>query len=222
MSHRIEDKERRRQARLAAEAALARTERRHHRRNLGFWTLAGALVVGLLVAAFALPARNTTTSTASGASAGSGPVASGSRAPDFRVTDVVSGKALSLVDLRGRRTLLFFSEGASCQACLVQAAELQKSKAFKRAEIGLVSITTDTPDILSEVAAQYDITTPLLADENLTMSTAYGQLGRGGMGHAETDGHSFVLLDGKSRVTWERAYQEMYVPTPRLLADMGV
>ena len=220
MSHRVEEKEQRRQARLAAEAESRRAEQLRRRRRTASWGFATLLVGALVAAAFALPASDNAVPVAGAGE--SQAVVAGARAPDFRVTDVVSGKPLSLADLAGERTLLFFSEGASCQACLVQAAELENSKALERADIGLVSVTTDPPEILRQVAAQYSITTPLLADDARTMSGAYGQLGRGGMGHPDTDGHSFVLLDRGGRVAWQRAYQEMYVPTPRLLADMGV
>ena len=221
MSHRIEEKELRRQERLAAAEDAQRRERN---RNRAFWAIGATLVVGLLVAAFALPARNTTTPAAPASSntAAGAPVAPGDTAPDFRARDVVGDRDVTLADLRDRKTLLFFSEGANCQACMVQAAELEKSKAFGKTGIGLVSVTNDPPDVLEQVAAQYGITTPLLADDSRAMTSAYGQLGRGGMGHPETGGHSFVLLDQKGNVAWEQAYQEMYVPTPRLLDDMGV
>ena len=220
MSHRAEEKELRRQERLAAAEAADRRERI---RNRAFWAIGATLVAGLLVAAFTLPARDTTTPAAPAASneAAGGPVVPGDPAPDFRARDVVSDRDVTLADLRDRKTLLFFSEGASCQACMVQAAELEKSKAFGQTGIGLVSITNDPPDVLEQVAAQDGITTPLLADDSRAMTSAYGQLGRGGMGHPETGGHSFVLVDQKGTVAWEQAYQEMYVPTPRLLDDMG-
>jgi peroxiredoxin len=223
MSHRAEEKELRRQQRLAAEAAAARAERRERTKRRIFWGGGGLLATALVAAAFALP------SSSGGAGAAPAPmdhgghaaaVTIGAPAPDFSVTDVVADKPLSLADLKGRRTLLFFSEGASCQACLVQAAHLQKSGALKREKIGLVSISTDTPDVLEQVAGQYQIATPLLADADGAMMKAYGQLGRGGMGHPDTGGHSFVLLDERGRVIWERAYSEMYVKTGQLLADM--
>lgn len=215
MSHRTDEKERRRKQQLAAEAAALRAARI---RSRAFWTLGIALVAGLVAAAFALPGKRSTTP----AGAHGQPAADARVAPDFRVADVASRRTLALGDLRGKKALLFFSEGASCQACLVQAAELQKSQALRRAGIRLVSISTDTPDVLAQVARQYGISSSLLADSDRSMSRAYGQLGRGGMGHPDTDGHSFVLLDERGRITWEQAYQEMYVPTQRLLADMGV
>jgi peroxiredoxin len=152
-----------------------------------------------------------------GPDAAAGAPAVGSRAPDFSALDVVSGDTLRLSDLDDGRALLFFSEGASCQACLVQIADLERSKQLRKRGIELVSVTTDSPETLEAVAGDYGIETPLLSDSSREMSSAYGMLGRGGMGHPETDGHAFVLLD-RGRVVWERAYEEMYVP-PRDLVE---
>lgn len=221
MSHRVDEKQRRREERLAAEAAAARDARRERLHSRIFWGLGGAIVVGLVSAAFLLgPGEGAGTAAAVDHGSHANPVAIGAVAPDFAVSDVVSGKDLTKADIAGEKTLLFFSEGASCQACLVQAADLQKSGALREEGISLVSVTTDRREVLSQVAAEYGITTPLLADTDRSMSRAYGQLGRGGMGHPETGGHSFVLLDEGGKVLWESAYSEMYVPTGRLLRDM--
>ena len=223
MSHRLDEKQRRREERLAAEAAAEREQRRERWRQRAFWGVGGTLVVGLVSAAFLLgPDDGTGSAPAVDHGSHANPVAMGTAAPDFKVADVVSGEQLTKADLAGKKTLLFFSEGASCQACLVQAADLQKSEALTKAGISLVSVTTDPPEVLTQVAAEYGITTPLLADADRSMSLAYGQLGRGGMGHPEQDGHSFVLLDENGKVLWESAYSEMYVPTPKLLRDMKV
>ena len=145
----------------------------------------------------------------------------GGPAPAFTLTDVVSNRQVSLGSLGGRKTLLFFSEGVGCQACMVQIADLQKSGALRSAGIRLVSVTTDAPGDLAQAATQYGIRTPLLADSTGAMSAAYGMLGHGGMGHPTQDGHAFMLLDARGRILWHEAYQEMYVPTGRLMSDMG-
>ena len=152
-----------------------------------------------------------------GADAAGGTPAVGGKAPDFSALDAVSGDTLRLSDLADGKALLFFSEGASCQACLVQIADLERSKELRKRGIELVSVTTDSPGTLTAIAEDYGIETPLLSDPSRKMTSAYGMLGRGGMGHPETGGHAFMLLD-RGRVVWERAYEEMYVP-PRDLFD---
>ena len=143
-------------------------------------------------------------------------LALGTTAPDFSVADVVGGGELSRADLEGRPALLFFSEGAACQACMVQTADLEGP--LDKAGVQLVSVTTDSADVLRQVASDYGITTPLLSDESTAMSAAYGMLGRGGMGHPDTNGHAFALLDADGKLVWEQAYAEMYVPAKKIVS----
>lgn len=146
--------------------------------------------------------------------------APGSEAPDFSALDVVSGEDLSLADLEGQQTLLFFSEGAACQACMVQIIDLEKSRALEKRGIALVNITTDPPDLLREAVDAYGITTPTLSDASQEMSIAYDMLGRGGMEHPDQDGHAFTLVDSSGNIAWEGEYRSMYVPPADLLAEL--
>jgi peroxiredoxin len=201
-------------------AALERVEHRRHVRNIALSAVVIAVAVGGLAVALSTSRTGATLAGADATQAQRG-LALGATAPSFRVRDVVSGHDVTLSTFSGKKTLLFFSEGASCQACLVQAADLQSSSALRGAGIGLVSITTDPASVLAEVAAQYRLTTPLLADSDTHMSQAYGMLGRGGMEHPTQDGHAFVLLDGHGKVLWQHAYPQMYVAPQQLLHDMG-
>jgi peroxiredoxin len=220
MASRHPDKEARRAERLAAKAALERAEHRRHLRSIAISALVIAVVVGGLAVILTAGRSGTTLAGASATQTQRG-LAPGETAPSFHVRDVVSGREVTLGTLSGHKTLLFFSEGASCQACLVQAADLQSSPALRGAGIQLVSITTDPASVLGEVAAQYRLRTPLLADSDSRMSRAYGMLGRGGMEHPEQDGHAFVLLDGHGKVLWQQAYPEMYVAPQQLVSNMG-
>lgn len=148
-------------------------------------------------------------------------IGAGQPAPEFSAVDVVSGETFTRSDLEGSRTLLFFSEGAACQACMVQIADLQKDPGLRAEGVQLVSVSTDPPETLASVAARYGVSTPLLSDSSREMSRDYGMLGKGGMGHPDTDGHAFMLLDAEGRIAWEQAYSEMYVPPATLLDEMG-
>jgi peroxiredoxin len=220
MASRNPDKEARRAERLAAKAALERAEHRRHVRSIVISAVVIAVVVAGLAVALTAGRGGTTLAGAAATETQRG-LATGETAPSFRVRDVVSGREVTLGTLAGHKTLLFFSEGASCQACLVQAADLQSSAALRAAGIQLVSITTDPAGVLAEVAAQYRLRTPLLADSDTQMSRAYGMLGRGGMEHPAQDGHAFVLLDAQGKVLWQRAYPEMYVAPQQLMSNMG-
>jgi len=223
MSHHIETKQTSSGERkhLAAKAQ----HKQQVRRRAGYW---GVAVVAAALVGYAVlsPSDKTTSSPttmadhgAPASATGSGP-AVGALAPAFAVKDVVSGKQLTAASLRGKQTLLFFSEGVNCQACLVQAADLQKDGALKQAGIQLMSVTTDPAGDLAEAAKQYGIRTPMLADSTTSMSSAYGMLAHGGMEHATQDGHAFMLVGKDGRVLWHQAYPQMYVPTDRLLDDI--
>ena len=194
--------------------------RRRVMRRLGYSGV-GVIAVGLVALAILLPGPG---GTGHDETAGmpKGAPAVGAKAPAFSLTDVVSGNNVTLASLAGQKTLMFFSEGVSCQACMVQAANLQDNKALTGAGIRLVSVTTDSAGQLSQAAGQYGIRTPLLSDATTSASAAYGMLGHGGMQHATQDGHAFMLLGPDGKVLWHRAYQSMYVEPGQLLSDMGV
>jgi peroxiredoxin len=221
MSHRLDEKQRRRAERLAAEAADRNAERRQQLMRRAGYGVVGVLAATLVTLAVVLGGGNNPAPAHDMAShgAGSGP-AIGATAPDFALTDVANGQQVSAKSLRGRKTMLFFSEGVNCQACMVQATDLEKAGTLSKQGIQLVSVTTDPADQLAQAAQQYGITAPLLADSTTEMSSAYGMLAHGGMGHPTQDGHAFMLIGADGKVLWHKAYQEMYVKPHRLLADM--
>lgn len=142
----------------------------------------------------------------------------------FDEREVVSGRAISSNALKGKKTLLFFSEGVMCQACFEQIRDIE-AVGDKLAERGvkLVSITPDSSAVLREAISQYGIQTPMIGDDNRDMSTAFDVLGKGM--HQDTPGHAFILLDETGRVVWARdywlpPYRTMYVEPEKLLADI--
>ena len=157
------------------------------------------------------------------AGAGDGPDL-GSRIP-FSELNVVSGDPISSQTLRGRKTLLFFSEGVMCQACFEQIRDIEKVGAeLQKRGIGLVSITPDSSKVLREAIDQYGITTPMISDEDRDMSAAFDTLGQGM--HSDTPGHAFVLVDKTDKVVWQRdywlaPYRTMYVQPAKLLGDLA-
>jgi len=185
-----------------------------------------AVVLALVGASFVVPSLLRDDSAASSGAhrmgAGDGPDI-GSRV-SFAERDVVDGREISSQSLQGKRTLLFFSEGVMCQACFVQIQDLEEVGAeLEKQGIGLVSITPDSDEVLEEAIDQYGIRTPMIADEDRDMSSAFDTLGQGM--HADTPGHAFVLVDETGKVVWQRdywldPYRTMYVEPARLLADL--
>jgi len=144
----------------------------------------------------------------------------------FAERNAVDGREISTRTTRGKKTLLFFSEGVMCQACFEQIRDIETvGTELEKKGIGLVSITPDSRDTLRQAIDQYGIRTPMIADDDRDMSVAFDTLGRGM--HSDTPGHAFVLIDESGRVVWQRdywlePYRTMYVEPAKLLADISV
>ena len=142
----------------------------------------------------------------------------------FSEKDVVTGTEISSRTMRGKKALLFFSEGVMCQACFDQIRDIETVGAdLERRGIVLISITPDSRRNLKAAISDYGISTPMISDENGDMSAAYDTLGQGM--HSDTPGHAFVLLDKTGKVVWKRdywlpPYRTMYVEPKSLLADL--
>lgn len=147
----------------------------------------------------------------------------GSAVPAFAERSVETGKPVTSASLYNRKTLLFFSEGVMCQACFAQIKALEQMSAqLRKSGIDLVSITPDSPGSLEQAIRQYGITSPMISDEDLDMSTAFNTLGRGM--HGDTPGHAFALIE-RGKVLWYHDYwlppdRTMYVDPARVLADL--
>jgi peroxiredoxin len=137
-------------------------------------------------------------------------------APDFTLTNT-SGATVSLSALRGKNVLLYFSEGAGCEACLVQMAQIEKDPAFAAAGLTVLPIVMNTKDQISADMATNGVRTPFLLDDG-TVSTAYGTIGKGM--HANLPGHSFVLIDKTGNQRWYGEYPSMWLSTTDLLKEI--
>lgn len=184
-------------------------------------------VVGVVALSFVLPGvlgpRGSPGSPAAAAGAAQGAgLPAGSPVPAFSGTDLLTGKVISSSSVYNQKTLLFFSEGVSCQACLEQIQGLQQvGSEMARRGIELVSITPDPPGVLRQAIAAYRITTPVISDADRSMSRAFNTLGQGM--HSNTPGHAFVLAY-QGKVLWYHDYwisnDTMYVQPATLLAAL--
>jgi peroxiredoxin len=192
--------------------------------------IAGGVVVVLLAASFVLPGILSKKSPSAGAahamSMGAdmgGGLPAGSRVPSFSERDLLSGQPITSKTVYGQKTLLFFSEGVMCQACFEQIQGLQQfGEDLAKRGIQLISITPDSPSDLKQAISQYGITTPMISDDDRTISSAFNTLGQGM--HGDTPGHAFALIY-KGKVLWYRdywlaPYRVMYVPPKKLLSQI--
>lgn len=187
-----------------AEAVLSKARTSERRTRLLIWSVVLVVLAGI-VTAMMLTSR---------------PAASTAQraAPDFTLTDT-AGNTVRLADYRGKsNVLLYFSEGAGCQSCLVQMAEIEKQhKAFARDDVTVLPIVMNTRgQIMADMAAN-GVTTPFLLDDG-TVSKAYDTLGKGM--HAGLPGHSFVLIDKQGRQRWYGEYPSMWLAPKDLLTQV--
>lgn len=185
------------EVRKAERAARARTEQR---RRLLLWAAVLVAVVTVIGAAL-WSARDTSD-------------ASSRPAPDFTLTDT-SGGTVRLADLRGRNVVLYFNEGAGCQSCLLQMADIERNAdRFAAANITVLPIVMNSAEQIRADMTANRVRTPFLLDDG-TVSNAYGTLGKGM--HEGLPGHSFVLIDAAGVQRWYGEYPSMYLSSADLL-----
>lgn len=187
----------------ALRAGQALKDQRRKLRIRLTWVGVTVAVIGI-VAAMMLTSRQQTSSVAR-------------VAPDFTLTNT-AGAAVSLSGLRGKNVLLYFSEGAGCQACLVQMNQIENDPAFAAAGLAVLPIVMNTKDQITADMATNGVRTPFLLDDG-SVSTAYGTIGKGM--HAGLPGHSFVLIDKAGNQRWYGEYPSMWLSTTDLLKEVN-
>lgn len=174
---------------------------RRRRIGLAAWG-AGLLIIVTLVTAALLTSR---------------PVVSADTrtAPGFTLP-TSDGRSVSLSSLRGSPVILYFNEGAGCDSCLLQMAEIEKEPGFAEAGITVLPIVMNTADQINADRERLGVTTPFLLDDGTT-SEAYGVLGTGM--HEGLPGHGFVLVDAEGVQQWYGNYPSMWLEPKDLLDE---
>ena len=178
------------------------TRQRRRHLVLGAWAAALIVIVALVVAGL-LSARPTLSSNAR-------------LAPDFTLPDT-NGQAVSLSALRGSPVLLYFSEGAGCDACLIQMQQIEKDPAFAAAGVKVLPIVMNTAEQISPEMTRFGVKTPFLVD-NGTVSQAYNTLGKGM--HEGLPGHGFVLIDAQGIQQWSGEYPTMWLAPDARMSEI--
>lgn len=157
------------------------------------------VLIGVVVAAL-LSARPETSSEAVDATAFTMPLSDGS--------------TVSLADYAGSPVILYFNEGAGCDSCLLQMAEIEKEPGFAEAGIAVLPIVMNTADQINADRERLGVEAPFALDDG-TVSEAYGTLGKGM--HAGLPGHGFVLIDADGVQRWYGSYPSMWLDPAELL-----
>ncbi|CAI9417939.1 peroxiredoxin family protein [Nocardioides sp. T2.26MG-1] len=201
MSHKAAEQSRNERRQRAEQAARASGRRRRLRIMIG---TASALALVAAVTAMMLTSRPESSDAIR-------------TAPEFTLTDT-GGSEHTLAQHRGENVLLYFSEGAGCQSCIVQMGEIEKqAAAFEKLEVTVLPIVMNTREQITADMTANGVTTPFLLDDG-TVSEAYGTLGKGM--HAGLPGHSFVLIDRQGRQRWYGEYPSMWLAPQDLLDEV--
>ncbi|MBE9130240.1 MULTISPECIES: thioredoxin family protein [unclassified Coleofasciculus] len=106
----------------------------------------------------------------------------GTKAPNFQLSDAVSGKTISLETFEGKQALLVMFICRHCPFVKhIQGELAQIGKDYANADVGIVAISAndagnypdDAPDKLKEMAQQLGFTFPLCYDESQETAKTY-------------------------------------------------
>ncbi len=182
--------------------AQAGAARRRQRLSWAAWG-AAALIIGIIVAIALITSQPTTSSDVR-------------VAPDFTLP-ASDGSSVSLADFRGEPVVLYFNEGAGCDSCLLQMAEIEKDPAFAEAGITVLPIVMNPADQINADRERLGVQAPFLLDDG-TVSAAYDTLGKGM--HEGLPGHGFVLIDAEGNQLWHGNYPSMWLAPADLLKEV--
>lgn len=101
----------------------------------------------------------------------------GTPAPDFSLLDQ-DGTPVTLADLRGQKTVLYFYPAAMTPGCTTQACDFRDSIAsLEGAGYRVVGVSRDEPTKLAKFRDRDGLTFPLLSDPDHAVHSAYGVWG---------------------------------------------
>ncbi len=99
----------------------------------------------------------------------------GQTAPDFEVTDIQTGKPITLADFRGHKLLLSFHRYAACPFCNLHVHELsQKYADLEKNGLKVLALFRSGPERTLEQYGSREVPFQIAADPNLSAYRAYG------------------------------------------------
>jgi thioredoxin-dependent peroxiredoxin len=101
----------------------------------------------------------------------------GDKAPDFSLEDH-EGKTWSLVDLKGKKVVLYFYPTDGTPGCTTQACDFRDSWAyFQKAGYIVLGVSPQGAESHKKFTEKYDLNFPLLIDEDHSVAEAYDAWG---------------------------------------------
>ena len=148
----------------------------------------------------------------------------GKTAPDFTLYNY-NGEKVSLSEQRGKKVVLFFTEGVMCYpSCWNQIAAFGRDEALKGKETIVLNIVVDTKnewdkamDKMPEMAAA-----TILFDSAKNVSKTYGVLALpSSMHRGQFPGHSYLIVDKEGTVRFIKDDPQMAVRNDELKAQLA-
>jgi thioredoxin-dependent peroxiredoxin len=148
----------------------------------------------------------------------------GTPAPDFTLPDA-EGKPVSLADYRGKNVIVYFYPQAATPGCTTEACDFRDSlSSLQGSGYEVLGISPDAPAALAEFTGDFDLTFPLLADEDHAVALAYGAWGEKLVKGEITEGlvRSTVVLDPEGKVKLAQYQVKAQGHVAALKEELGV
>jgi peroxiredoxin Q/BCP len=101
----------------------------------------------------------------------------GTQAPNFTLRDA-EGKETSLANYRGKNVIVYFYPAAATPGCTTEACDFRDSlSALQGSGYEVLGISPDAPDKLADFTGDFNLTFPLLSDEDHAVALSYGAWG---------------------------------------------
>src|SRR3989344_473383 len=148
----------------------------------------------------------------------------GKEAPDFTLTSY-DGKKFNLKEQRGKKVVLFFTEGAMCYpSCWNQIVAFGKDSVFNKEDTIVLNIMVDTKnewkkavDKMPELGAS-----TVLLDLTKNVSRDYGMLSLPSSMHkGQYPGHTYLILDKDGIIRFVKDDPQMAVRNDELKAELA-
>ncbi|MFI5202602.1 MAG: thioredoxin-dependent thiol peroxidase [Candidatus Kapaibacterium sp.] len=98
----------------------------------------------------------------------------GDKAPDFTAKDD-QGRDVSLKDFRGKKVVLYFYPKDNTSGCTKEACDFRDNLGrIKRKDAVVLGVSPDSEKSHGKFKSKFDLTFPLLADEDKKLVNAYG------------------------------------------------
>jgi peroxiredoxin Q/BCP len=151
-------------------------------------------------------------------------LSTGDPAPDFTLTSD-SGEQVSLQDLRGRRTIVYFYPAAMTPGCTKQACDFTDSlDSLRAAGFEVLGISPDKPEKLAKFRARDGLTITLLSDPDRAVMKQYAAFGEKKLYGKVMEGvlRSTFVVDENGRIELAQYNVKATGHVAKLRRDLGL